>query len=77
MASRRGEMKSHKCGKSVDLGERHWFDSGEMCERLIEASYVLGKRSLGVILDGHTLFEASHNKLMSDSSSCPLEQSEN
>ena len=36
MASRRGKMKSHKCGKSVDLGDRHQFDSGELGERLIE-----------------------------------------
>ena len=69
MASRGGKMKSHKHGKSVDLGDRHWFDSGELGERLIEASDILGKRSRGVILDGHALFEASHNKLMSDSSS--------
>jgi hypothetical protein len=75
MTSRRGKMKSHKRGKSVDLGERHWFDSGELGERLIEASDVLGKRSRGVILDGHALFEAAHNKLMSDSSACAREQS--
>ena len=68
-------MKSHKRGKSVDLGERHRFDSGELGERLIEASNVLGKRSRGVILDGHALFEAAHNKLMSDSSACAREQS--
>ena len=75
MASRRGEMKSHKRSKSVNLGERHWFDSGELGERLIEASNVLGKRSRGVIWDGHALFEAAHNKLMSDSSACVREQS--
>jgi hypothetical protein len=77
MVSRGGKMKSHKCGKSVDLGERHRFDSGELGERLIEASDVLGKRSRGVILDGHALFETAHNKLMSDSNSCTREQSEN
>ncbi len=41
MASRRGEMNSHKRGKSVNLGDRHRFDSGELGERLIEASDVL------------------------------------
>jgi hypothetical protein len=41
-----------------------------------DTSIHLGKRSSGVILDGHALFEASHNKLMSDRSSCPREQSE-
>ena len=76
MASRRGEMKAHKSGKSVNLGERHRFDSGELGERLIEASHVLGKRSCGVILDGHALFEAAYNKLMGDSSACVREQSE-
>ncbi len=60
MASRRRKMKSHMRGKSVDLGERHRFDSGELGERLIEAIYVLGKRSRGVILDRHALFEATH-----------------
>ncbi len=75
MASTGGEMKSHKRGKGVDLGERHRFDSGELDERLIEASDVLGKRSSGVILDGHALFETAHNKLMSDSSACAREQS--
>ena len=75
MASRRGEMKSHKRSKSVNLGDRHLFDSGELVERLIEANDVLGKRSRGVIWEGHALFEATHNKLMSDSSACALEQS--
>ena len=87
-------MKSHKRGKSVDLGERHRFDSGELGERLIEASNVLTllasmslctnyiarlyeSRSRGVIFDGHALFKAAHNTLMSDSSSCTREQSEN
>jgi hypothetical protein len=60
MASRGGKMKSHKRGKSVDLGDRHRFDSGELGERLIKASNVLGKRSRGVILDGHALFETAH-----------------
>jgi hypothetical protein len=68
-------MKSHKRGKSVDLGELHRFDSGELGERLIEVIDVLGKRSRGVILDGHALFEAAYNKLMSDSSACAREQS--
>ncbi len=75
MASRRGEMKSHKHGKIVNLGDRHLFDSVELGERLIEASDVLGKRSRGVILEGHALFETAHNKLMSDSSACAWEQS--
>ncbi len=75
MASRRGEMESHKRGKSVNLGDRHRFDSGELGERLIEASDVLGKRNRGVILEGHALFETAHNKLMSDSSACAREQS--
>jgi hypothetical protein len=74
-------MKSHKRDKSVNLGERHRFDSvshsGEVGERLIKASHVLGKRSLGVILDGHALLTAAHNKLMSDSIACTREQSEN
>ncbi len=77
MASRGGKMKSHKRGKIVDLGDRYRFDSGKLGERLIEVVDVLGKRSSGVILDGHALFEADHNKLMSDSSSCPREESEN
>ncbi len=76
MASRRGKMKFHKRGKSVDLGDLHWFDSGELGESLIEAGNVLGKHSRGVILDGHALFEPVHNKLMGDSSACAREQSE-
>ncbi len=75
MASRRGEMKAHMSCKNVNLGERHWFDSGELGERLIEAIDVLGKRSRGVILEGHALFETAHNKLMSDSSAYAREQS--
>ncbi len=75
MASRREEMKAHKRGKSVNLGDRHRFESGELGERLIEANDVLGKRSSGVILEGHALFETAHNKLMSDSSACAREQS--
>ena len=35
-------MKSHDRGKNVNLRERHRFDSGELGERLIEASNVLG-----------------------------------
>ncbi len=49
MASRRRKMNSHKRGKSVDLGERHRFDSDELGERFIKASNVVGERSRGVI----------------------------
>jgi hypothetical protein len=69
MASRRRKMKSHKRGKSVDLGERHRFDSDELGERFIKVSDVVGERSRGVILDRHALFETVHNELMGDSSS--------
>ena len=77
MASRQRKMKSRKHGKSVDLGEQHWFDSDELGKRFIKAIDVVGERSRGVILDRHALFETSHNELMSNSSSGSLEQSKN
>ena len=76
MAIRFGKVESHERGKSVDFGERHRFDSSELGERLVEASDVLGERSRGVIFEGHALFEAAYNKLMSDSSARAREQSE-
>ena len=77
MASRWRKMKSHNRCKSVDLGDRHQFDSDELGERFIKAKDVGGERSRGVILDRHALFETSHNELMSNSSSGSLEQSKN
>jgi hypothetical protein len=77
MARRLRKMKHQEYGKSVNLREKHWFDSSKLGERFIEASHVLGEHSRGVILERQALLKAAHNKLVCDSCARTRKLSEN